>query len=259
MPVKNLFAILLLLVLVNPLSAQDTSAFYHIIFLQTGVNQVKDENLHPKVSTGTMLELSYGFESSRKKNRISEFHFDLGYSRLRTSFEDLSKSLNLKLKFSYSQSLQVWKQNNFRYLLGPEINLAYNIFYFPNWDDSHLYWADYLSLGPKNVFILRVHDKNAWISSLSFPLFSVFSRPEPYRLFKIDDTSAEGIAKELNGNCTATLSRVFFTRIQTEYRFPILKNKLEAVSYTFEYVRVKSKTGRAFQQLNHEIGLKIFL
>ena len=236
----------------------DSAKTYQFISLQFGINQIKDENLLPKVSTGTITELSYGFE--KRKLKLQQFHFTVGYSRLKTEFEDLSKTANLELNMDYNLGCQLAQKNNFTYYLGPELRLSYNACYFPNWDDSHLYWADHLSIGAQNNFLLQFKNKNTWLTSISMPLFSIFSRPELYRLYKIDDIDFAGFAVNLNSNITAAhLTNVFYLNLQSEYCFPAFENKSEAFTYTFKWLRVKHDEGNPFNQVNHQIGIKFFL
>jgi hypothetical protein len=237
---------------------KDSTETMHIIALRFGVNQIKDENLNTKVSTGTLTEFSYGFE--KRTASWQKFHLTLGYSRLKTQVEDLSKSVNLKLNTGYSMSFKIVQGNNFKYYLGPEANIAYDGCFFPNWDDSHLYWADYFSVGVRNIFSVKLKNKNEWVTDVSIPLFSVFSRPELYRLYKIDDTDFGGIVHNLNSDLTAAhLTNVFFFHLQTEYRFPVFKNKTQAFTYSFEWLRVKNNDGNPFSQLSHQIGIKFFI
>jgi hypothetical protein len=135
--INSIFLLLILTSVQTLAQERDSSRTNHFISLQFGVNQIKDENLIPKVSTGTITELSYGFE--KRKTNWQQFHFTLGYSRLKTKLEDLSKSFNLQLNLGYSRSYALLQKKNFKYYLGPEVNLAYDASYFPNWDDSHLY------------------------------------------------------------------------------------------------------------------------
>jgi hypothetical protein len=236
-----------------------TSRFRHLLSLQFGLNQVKDENLHPKVSTGTITEVSYGFERRKSKN-WQKFHFTLGYSRLKTTFEDLSKSMNLVIGVGYSMGFKLTRGGKFNYYLGPEATLAYNACFFPNWDDSHLYWADYLSAGARNTFSVRFKNNNEWVTDVSIPLFSLFSRPDLYRPYKIDDTDAGGIISSLNSQITAAhLTNVFFVNFQTEWRFPVFRTKTQAFTYSLHWARVKDPDGNPFNQLTNQIGLKLFL
>ena len=230
----------------------------HTLALQFGVNQIKDENLHSKASTGTITQFSYGFEMIKKV--WHQFHFTLGYSRLKTEFEDLSKSVNLTLHTGYSWNYPLVRKNRFNYYLGPEGNIAYNVSYFPNWDESHLYWASNFSIGVRNSFSVEFKNETKWVSFISLPLFSMFSRPELYRLYKIDELDFGGIVSNLNRNLTpAHLANVFFVKFQTEYRFPVFKKKMQAFTYSLEYNRVKHSDSNIFVQLSHQIGIRLFL
>lgn len=238
--------------------AQDSVSCFHSIALQFGLNQVKEENLHPKVSVGTITMLSYGFV--KRKNTWQDFNFTAGYSRLKTELEDLSKTINLQFSISYSKTYSIVKQKNFGYYIGPQGTLQYNASFFPNWDDSHLYWSDYFSIGIRNNFSFQMKNQHEWISSVSLPLFSVFSRPELYRLYKIDETDFAGIVQNLNSNLTAAhLNNVFFIRFETEYRFPVFKSKREAFTYCFDWRRVKHDEGNSFNQIIHQLGIKLYL
>jgi hypothetical protein len=242
----------------NSLFAQDSSRISHIISAQFGINQVKDENLHGKVSTGTIAEFGYGGELW--KDNWQQYYLTFGYSRPKTQFEDVSKSANLRLDLGYAYTLKVVHRSTFRYYLGPDIGLAYSACFYPNWDDSHLYWADYLSLGLRNNFRVDLKKEKQWVTSISLPLFSVYSRPEHSRLYKIDDTTVGGIAQNLNSNITpAHLTNTFYIKLNTEVRFRVFQNKRQAFGYRFSYLRVKENDASPFKQIIHEFGISLFL
>jgi hypothetical protein len=230
----------------------------HTLSLQFGMNKIKDENLHAKVSKGALTEFSYGFEKATKA--WQQFHFTLGYSRLKTEIEDVSKTANLRLHTDYSWSYPLVRKHRFNYYLGPEGSISYNVCYFPNWDESHLYWASNFSVGVRNSFSVSLKDERKWVSFLSFPLFSMFSRPELYRLYKIDETDGGGIMSNINSDLTpGHLTNVFFLKFQTEYRFPVFKSKTQAFTYSLEFNRVKHNDGNLFLQELHQIGIRFFL
>ncbi len=230
----------------------------HSVSFSGGINQMKEELLHPKVHTGTIFQLGYGFEKRMKLYHT--FNFNLRYSRLKTKLEDLSKSVNLQINTNYSFRYSLYSRKNFEYFLGPEFQICYNASFLPNWDDSHLYWASYYSIAAGNTLFWDLNNGNQCILTFSFPLFSVFSRPETERLYKIDDTDFSGIVNNLNSNLTAAhLVNVFYLRLNTEYRFGIFKNKHEAFTYSFEWSDVKRNDSKAFYQIINQIGIKIYL
>lgn len=240
------------------LYAQDSSRFVHLVQLRFGINQVKDENLHPKVSTGTVTELTYGFEKQR--DRWKQFYFTLGYSRPKTELEDVAKTVNLMIRLGYAHTFQLVKKDRLQYYLGPEATLAYTTVYFPNWDESHFYWANYLGVGVRNNVVVPLKNDKRWVTSITLPFFALYSRPDLYRLYKIEDTSAEGIIRDFNSNITpAHLTNVFYVKLNTEIRFPVFRHKTQALGYRFDYLRMKENDSRNFKQSIHELAITFFL
>lgn len=235
--------------------AQDSTM--QVVSVRFGINQLKEENLLPKVSTGTATTFGYGFEINRKN--LQQFAFNFTYSRLKTKVEDLSKTINLLINAQYSTNFRLVNRKGLAYYLGPQATLNYNWAYFPNWDDSHFYWGNYLSVGISNVLVVK-HKQNSWVTTLSLPLFSVFSRPELYRLYKIDRLDAGGIISGLHSHIKAAhLTNVLYASFATEYRFPAFKSKQHAFVYSFDYSRVKDNNSNPLNQITHRIGLKLYL
>lgn len=239
-------------------SAAQSPASSQIISLRAGLNQVKDKNLHPLVSSGSIVELGYGFE--KQKQGLHEFHLGLGLSRPKTDLEDVAKSVNLKFNLAYSRSYFLWQTKKYRLYLGPEVTAAYTASFFPNWDDSHLYWANHFSLGPRAVLARPMSGNKEWRTTLSLPVFSLYSRPDLYRLYKIDEVNFSGIMSNLHSNLSpGSWNRCFFLRLGTELRFPAFTNKAAAFEYRFELLRMKNPDSKAYAQISHLIGLNFYL
>jgi hypothetical protein len=104
--IRHLIPALLFILFAVGLNAQTPNSLRmnHSVGFRFGINQVKDENLHPKVSTGTITEFSYGFE--KKRENLQRFQFMLGYSRLRTELEDMSKSVDFLISLIRKESLR---------------------------------------------------------------------------------------------------------------------------------------------------------
>jgi hypothetical protein len=125
--------------------SSDQSKTYSINF-QLGLNQIKEMNLLPLVHKGRLTEFS--LETEKIKCNLRQFQFSFLYSRIKTGVEEMPKSGNIRLGLDYSYNFLIFKKNNLRYFLGPQASLCYSYMLYPNWDDSHGYWADYLSFGP---------------------------------------------------------------------------------------------------------------
>ena len=225
--------------------------------LDFGLNQLKEANLHPKVHSGLLYGLTY--EHTRQRYHISNYKIGLRYSRLKTKFEQLSASANVQLFGNYNFLFEIIKKNRLTYFVGPEINLTYNLSLYPNWDESHLYWCSSLDLGIKNKLNLQINDKQTLAIDLGFSIFSVFSRPELDRQYKIDDISLGGIVSAMNNNMeVGTINKSLSVIFQAEYQFHTSEKITQAICYSYNYRRIKSNGGRPFQNSIHNIGFKIY-
>ena len=164
------------------------------------------------------------------------------------------------LTSSYSYCFKLIDEQPISYFIGPQVKISYSAFYYPNWDDSHLYWGNLFSLGVSNFASYRLGDKTRLVSTFSFALLSLYSRPDPLRLYKIDDLSFAGIVSSLNQNFefgffTAATSLHF----DIEYQFPVFETKTESFFYSFDYTYLSKGNALPFTQLFHQLGLRILL
>jgi len=226
--------------------------------LQFGMNQIREKNLLPLVHRGTLTELS--FETEKIKSSLRQFEASFIYSRLKTNLEEMAKSGNIRLELNYSYNFLIYHNTNFIYYLGPRTSLCYSYMLYPNWDDSHGYWADYLSFGLNNVISLRTEHERELFTSLNIGLLSLLSRPDEIRPFKMDDSSFGGIMKALNSNIApGTINKALQINFKTEYRFPIFLTKREAITYNLDITRFSSDNSEPIIQVIHRLGLKIML
>jgi hypothetical protein len=259
----NILLITILILTTSMIKGQDSDSSsnhnkIYSVSIQSGLNQIKEMNLLPLVHKGFLTELS--FETEKIKSSLRQFQFSLTYSRVKTGLEEMSKSGNIKFGLNYSYNFLVFQKNNLRYYLGPQTSLCYSFMLFPNWDDSHGYWADYISFGPNNIISVSLRHESEWFSSLNFSLFSLFSRPEEIRPFKMDDSSFGGIIKALNSNIEPGLmDKVFQINFKTEYRFPVFVTKREAITFNMNIVRISDNEGQPVFQIINMFGLKIML
>jgi len=259
----NILLIFIIILVGSRINGQDpeSSFRYHKTYslnLHVGMNQIKEMNLLPLVHKGMISELS--FETEKRKDNLRLFQFNFAYSRLKTSLEEMSKSANIKLGMNYSYNYPVYQKNNLRYYLGPQVSLSYSLMVFPNWDESHSYWADYLSFGANNILSMTHKNENEWFSSLSFSLLGFFSRPDEIRPYKMDDYTLDGILKAFNSNIESGLmNKVLLINYRTEYRFPVLNNKMEAITFNLDVLRISRHDEQPVFQIKTLLGIKIIL
>jgi hypothetical protein len=239
----------------------DSSSEQHKTYsfhLQMGQNQVKEMELLPLVHKGMMTDFS--FETEKVKSSMRQFQFLVTYSRLKTSLEEMAKSGNIRLGLNYSYNFLIFQKNNVRYYMGPQTSLCYSYMLYPNWDDSHGYWADYWSIGPNNIFSVSLRHESEWFTSLNFPLFSLISRPEEIRPFKMDDSSFGGILKALNSKIEpGFMDKILEINFKTEYRFPVFVTKREAITFNMNVTRISGNEGQPVFQIINMFGIKIML
>ena len=239
----------------------DSISFHNrsnLFSIQFGLNQIREMNLIPLVHKGMNTEFSFG---SEKINRsLRQVQFSLVYSRLKTDLEEISESANIKLGFSYSYNFPLIAKNKLHYYLGPQASLWYSIMMFPNWDESHGYWNNFLSFGANNILAVYLRDEREWITSLNFSIFGFLSRPDEIRPYKMDDFSTGGILKSLHSNIEAgIINRIVLINFKTEYRFPVFKSKREAITFNMEISRLSRKNEQPAFQIINQIGIKIML
>lgn len=258
----NVFLIIILILISNLIKGEGQDSLsckkIYSVNLRFGMNQIREMNLLPLVHKGTITELS--FETEKIKGSLRHFQLFFTYSRIKTSLEEMSPSGNIRLGMDYSYNFLIVRNNNLRYYLGPQTSLCYSFMLFPNWDESHSYWANYLSVGANNILSVAVRNKSEWFTSLNFSVASLFSRPDEIRPYKMDDNSAMGILSALNSNIeTGSMNKLLQINLRTEYRFPVFVNKKEAITFNMDILRLSGNSGQPVLQIINSIGLKIML
>jgi hypothetical protein len=224
--------------------------------LNIGINQLKEENLHPKVHAGMI----YGLRYSNVRTNLHQRQFQIGihFSQPKTKYENLASSMNIQIDACYSYLFYIVTKNKFTFSLGPELGLHYSLSHYPNWDESHLYWSDFLGLGVLNTLKYQLNNKQQLTLDFSIPVVSVISRPELDRMYKIDDISLGGIISSMHSNLEGAFwNKSFAIKSRLEYHFSISNHVTHAICYSFNYSRTRENEGLPFQNIQHLVGLKL--
>jgi hypothetical protein len=231
---------------------------FNIIGVKGGLNQIKEEILIGRVYSGFITDYSYEFRKIKTDYR--DFQFSLGLSRPKARPEEFSKSANINLNVASSFCFRILESNSFRFYCGPQGKISYSAALFPNWDESHLYWADSYSIGIKGISSKAFKNNSQLFATISIPLLSVYSRPDLVRKYKYDNTTLSGVLHNLNSNLKPGFwNRAFFLEYEMEYQIPIFSKKYEAFTYSFKFVRIQNKLSKPYTQIIHQFGLKILL
>ncbi len=253
-----MLALFLQVTTLNLAWGQESYNSFHVVGIGKGLNQIREENLLPLVHTGFDTGVSYEFRNI--KGNYQDFQLSGTFCLLKTRAEDLSATGNIKLNAIYSYCFGLIGSDAVRYYLGPQAKMAYSVALYSNWDESHLYWADYYSAGLNNILSFRLKNEKNLVFNLSLPLLSFYSRPDAMRLFKADEFSPGAIIESMNSDLKPGFwNTAFFLHFGIEYQFPVFQSKRESIAYSIDFTRIKGNNSNPFKQLIHQVGLRILL
>lgn len=224
------------------------------ISINPGYIEFKDENLHPKIFRGLTIG-SYYLHSKISKN-ISEYSAGLNFSLTNTVYESFPSSANILILGSYRYLFAIVRGDNLSYYLGPDADLQYGTSAYFNWDDSHLYFANYLSAGIGNRIRFKMGDRS-FDFNMDIPFISFICRPDSIRQYKIDDVTFGGIFKNLSSNSEfALLNKNFYVKAGLDMNFLIKGKKTRSVGYHFKYHIMQASNANPYQNIEHTISYK---
>ncbi len=224
------------------------------IAITIGQNQFKDENLHQKVFHGVTIGSSY--THSRISKNISEYCAGFKISLMNTSYEDFPSSVNILILANYTYLFHIVSNQNLQYYLGPLADLQFGTSAYFNWDESHFYFANYLSGGISNRITYKAGDKTFYFN-LDVPLLSCICRPELDRQYKIDDMTFSGILTNLASNPEIVLpDKNFYLKAGIEMNYHSGRKKLRSIGYNFKYHNMKAADGKPYQNIENSISYK---
>jgi hypothetical protein len=223
--------------------------------VSAGYSQTKDENVHPKVFHGAAVDLS--FTHSKIGKNISEYSIGLELSDMNTVYENFPSATGYLLRADYQYLFSVVHNADFDYCLGPLVDMEYGASDYYNWDESHLYYANYICGGFANRIYYNYRGHFIRIN-LDIPLVSCICRPENNRQYKYDDMSFSGIFKTLSSNPELALpNHFFFVDTGVDFYFFSKKKKPRSIGYDFGYYYMKAEGGNAYRHIGHSITYKI--
>ena len=224
------------------------------IAITMGYNQFKDENIHPKVFHGLLIGSS--FQHSKISKGISEYSAGLKVSFMNTVYEGFPSSANILIHGHYKYLFTIVQDENLVCHLGPVADLQYGTSAYFNWDESHLYFANYLSGGIGNRITYRTGHKTFDLN-LYFPVVSIISRPELNRQYKIDNMSFGGILSNLSSNLESALpNKNFYVKTSIDMKFLSARNKSRSVGYHVNYHYMRASNGNPYHNIEHAVSYK---
>lgn len=238
----------------NPFDSMKHQALY----LGVGINQVKEANLMPTVHSGSIYNLTYSWYKQTKN--VSLFDAAFSYSRPKSQFEGVSTSVFANFIFGYSYLFDVAMLNGkISQQFGPKASLEADICYYPTWDDSHLYWANDLNAGIRDMISYQISPNKTLICDVEVGLLSLFSRPSATRQYKYDDYSAKGIVESFTSNLElGTVASSLNMECSLEYLFKLNPNFAQSIFYRYKYRMLDSKVSEKYTNSIHLVGLRFY-
>ncbi len=227
-----------------------------------GIIQLKELNIMPKVQHGIQNSLLISYEKiGRWKKSLNLF---VGFANLETKIEkgndDRHESVNGMIDFNYHHSYRLLERSNLSSYLGSYIAYNYSLSSYPNWDDSHGYWGSSITWGVSEDFYIQISEKLTVETSFSLSLMGLVSRPDTYRLNKLDDGSFWKIISMTNSDYHFSIwdnsSKIHFS---SGVLFPLSGNRRLGIFYNTSYSQIKGINSRPLKELLHTINIRIGL
>lgn len=224
------------------------------IQINLGHNQIKEANLHPKVFRGLNIGASYSHTKERK--HISEITTGLELLLLNTIYEPFPSAAGIEISSAYKHLFTLLKNDEISFYIGSISDLKLGTNSYFNWDESHLYYANYISQGISNR-ISYFTNKNQFDFNIDLPVISIISRPTLNRQFKIDDMTFLGVIKNLTSNPQLAFpNQNFYIKTGVEFFFSQNRIKNRSIAYNFKYQRVCANEGKPYQTIKQTITYK---
>jgi len=228
------------------------------IQIDLGINQNKESNLLPLVHQGGMYGLRF-FNQFQSFN-ISQFETGLQVGTLKSKFEPKIGTIAIRLWGKYAYLFPLVSTDRFSIFAGPESELNYNAGLYFNWDESHVYHANFLSIGGRFQLKYLFPSKNSLTLKVGLPILSAISRSLPNRMCKIDDLTVGGIISDMHNHIRiGSFTKNFLVDTTIEYCFNTSKKIVPAFCYTLRYNQLNDGVGFPFQQVQHLAGIKFYL
>lgn len=253
---------ILILLLWVPVCVQGQNSvrgrIWHDIHLDVGIDQVRERNLHPKIHRGPLIGINYSYGSMSRY--IYSVEAGLSGSLLKTKYENSLKSSHIRLYANYYHLFSVAGNRTVSWFFGPEARLNYSVGFYPEWDESHMYWANYMATGFRNKFVAAIFPYQQLMLDISLPLIFIASRPASDRPYKMDDFSFTGILKNLHNHAeVSSWKKSFVLDIFLEHQMQTRRIRMPAFYYSLYYCKLRSIDSRTFNNVVHRVGVKFYL
>lgn len=227
------------------------------ILYQPTFYQIKENNfcgLKHK-NFGSKFQLSF---LKTKDKYYQTYNFSVDFVRPESKYEDGALSVYASIKFQYDILFPVNQLHLGNFQIGGLAKADYKFAYYPNWDESHLYWANFIGFGFKSKYLKTItENKNIYIS-IDLPILGMVSRTETDRYYKIEELNFSNIiAKNHQHLQLSSVNNYFDLNLNIGINLKYSQDFSTDFVYFCEYANIYTNYSKTFRMLQHGLALKL--
>ncbi len=203
------------------------------IFLGGGSYQVRDDIIAPLRwdGFGYVGGLSYLLNSDEGRHKID---LQILYSSPSNRYDHIGAVGEIHVSYSYLHRI-AGNESQGEIHLGGLIHWDYNLQFYENWDDSHIYWLNTYELGPVVRWSNTINDNKQIALELNFPLIALVSRPPKYRYYDQGKLPREILSEPHENMKLTSLHEYISIALSSHYMHPLSRKSTIDVSYFLSY------------------------
>jgi hypothetical protein len=190
----------------------------------------------------------------RDTSRVQSFGAGLAVAKPKSAFEPAAYSTWLQVLLQYDYLRALKGGTAFRLLAGGMAQVNYRIGYYPNWDDSHVYWASFLGVGLSGRAEQQIGNRTLYLAC-SLPLVGTMSRPPASRSYKIENSAPGNLLRITHQHLRIAAPWHYFNpRLALGLTLWYSPRFSSSFFYHLESVRATTSYSTAYRQLTHGVG-----
>jgi hypothetical protein len=219
--------------------------------------QRMERNLHGMRhnSPGILLFTEWSKQKLKHRHVAS---LEAGFTKPKAAFEPAAYSIGLLLETRYHYQRQIITGQQGTFYAGGWVGAHYNLAFYPNWDESHMYWANFAGLGFSTHWQKQLTGTSKHVfADVSLPLLGGISRPPLHRDYKIEDTAPSAIIKTNHKDMQlAGPAQYFNPNLKLGLQLNTTSRLACALYYQANYIHATTTYSNPYKQIRHGIGIR---
>lgn len=203
--------------------------------------------------------LGYGFTAEWQRlapERYQEAGLEFDWVRPKSPFEPAAVSIHFAINIHYAMLFPVINKNDWLLHAGFNIQGDFHTFYYPLWDDSHMYWTTFCGAGAQCLARKQMNERKVFFAGFSLPVLGLMSRPPTYRENKIDDSSVGSLIKQNFQDAEAAYPVNYFNPDIAAGFEMLISDRFSLAFYLhFEYIAATSSHSEKYREMREGLGI----